>query len=234
MKRRVWAYALTGTGVLVAIVGAVLSFGYHRITGGAVAPDYKQCVVGGVLLLFALVLIGCLAGEIAQDNFSCKCEALFSAREFEEEKKLLDKVRKNHFLFPFMREKYYLIAIKNALARDDLARAKSYSECLRHWNDDSIKYKTSYATTLILLDEEEEDKARTEYEDFRIHNERYALYKEQLEVLNAIFARLFGRCDVPLPQAAVDSPFPVVKRILGKYFERTAEDAREAQKEQTE
>lgn len=210
MKRRIWAYILTGFGAALAIAGAAVAF------------CYRQYVVGAILSALTIVAVFCFAGEIVQDNFAKKCELLFSAREFDEERELLEKVRRNFLLFPFVRERYYLNAIRNAVARDDLTFARSHIDRLRHGGDRSLKYKTAFATVLILLDEGKVNEARAEYEDFRIHNEHYSLYKTQLEVLNALFARLFTKSDAPLPDAAVNSSFPVVKRILGRHFEERA------------
>lgn len=212
MKRRIWAYALTGIAAAIAVAGAAVAF------------CYRQYVVGAMLSVLTLVAICCFIGEIMQDNFAMKCEALFSSRRYEEERALLEKVRKNYFLFPFVRERYYLNAIGNAAARDDLALAKSYIDRLRHGGDRGLKYKTAYLTVLILLDEGNVNEARSEYEDFRINNERFTLYQSQLEILGALFARLFTTSDSPLPEAAVDSPYPVVKRILGRHFEKAAEN----------
>ncbi len=108
MKRRVWAYSLTGIAAAVTITGVVLSF------------CFAQYVVGAILLPVTLVLILCLAGEIVQDNFYMKSEALFVARRYEEERLLLERVRNNHLIFPFVRERYYLCSVRNALVRDDL------------------------------------------------------------------------------------------------------------------
>lgn len=212
MKRRVWAYSLTGIAAAVTITGVVLSF------------CFAQYVVGAILLPVTLVLILCLAGEIVQDNFYMKSEALFVARRYEEERLLLERVRNNHLIFPFVRERYYLCSVRNALVRDDLLLAKSCIDRLRHGGDRGLKYKTAYATVLILLDEGKVSEARSEYEDFRVHNEHYAVYNSQLEMLEALFSHLFTKNDTPILEAAVHSPYPVIKRILGRHIEeRTAE-----------
>lgn len=51
------------------------------------------------------------------------------------------------------------------------------------------------------------------------------MYREQLEVLDALFARLFTRSDKPLPASVSASFFPVVSRILGKHFEERAAES---------
>ena len=216
IKRKVWAYVLTAIAVAIAVAGSAVAF------------VYAQYVVGSILAALSVILIFCLAGEIMQDNFYQKSERLFIARKYDEERALLDQVKANHLLFPFVRERYYLIAIRNALARDDLSRAKSYidrvrhgDERLRHGDDKNLKYKTAYARVLILLDEGNTDDARAEYEDFRINNEHYAIYQTRLEILSALFARLFSKHDAPLPEAAVNSPYPVIKRILGRHLEES-------------
>ena len=222
IKRMVWAYVLTGIAAAIAAAGAIVAF------------LYAQYAVGAVAAALAALLILCLAGEIVQDNYYQRCEALFSARRFEEEHALLERIKGNQLLFPFMRERYYIVAIRNAIARDDLALAKSYIDRLRHVDDRfrhsddrGMKYKTAYAYVLILLDAGKTDEARTEYEDFRINNEQYAIYQPQIEVLNALFARLFSRSDAPLPAAAVDSPYPVIKRILGRHVEENMANSHE-------
>ena len=209
MKRRIWLYALT----------CILFAG---ITAGAVVAFlYGQTVIGTVACVCALLCILCLAAEILQDNFFDKCEKLFAARKFDEERAVLDKVQRNRILFPFVRTGFYLHAVKNAVARDELTLAKAYVDRLRHGGDAGLKYRTAYVKILILLDENEVSQARAEYEDFRIHNEHYAIYQTQLEILDALFSRL-AHGDKPLPETAVESCFPVVKRILGRHFEERA------------
>lgn len=210
MKRRVWVYALTAAATAAVVAGSIASF-----CEGLYA-------VGVITAVLALIFAFCLAGEIVQDNFRLKSEKLFAARKFDEEREMLERVQRNHLIFPFVRETFYFVALRNAAARDDLEFAKSYVERLRHGGDRGLKYKTAYVYTLILLDEGNVTAARAEYEDFRIHNERYAIYQSQLEVLGALFARLFTKNDTPLPEAAVNSPYPVVKRILGRHFEERA------------
>ena len=208
--RRIWAYVLTGIAAALLAAGCAVSF------------VYAQYAIGATLAALFVVAVLCLVAEIVQDNYYQKCESLFSERKFEEEYALLEKIKSNHLLFPFMREHYYLIAVRNALARDELALAKAYIARLRHGDDRSLKYKTSYATVLILLDEGSVNPASSEFEHFRIHNEHYVIYKTQLEVLESLIARLFSKHDLPLPAAAVDSPYPVVKRILGRHFEEAS------------
>ncbi len=210
MKRRIWLYVLTCLLFICLAVGAVFAF------------LYGQPVVGALACVFAAMCVLGLAAAILQDNFYYKCESLFVARRFDEEKAVLDGVQRNHVLFPFVRVGYYLLAVNNAVARDDLATAKAYIDRLRHGGDTGLKYRTAYVQILILLDENDVQAARAEYEDFRIHNEHYALYKSQLEVLHALFSRLNSENEVPLPEAAVNSYFPVVKRILGRHFEQRA------------
>ncbi len=43
-------------------------------------------------------------------------------------------------------------------------------------------------------------------------------------MLEALFSHLFTKNDTPILEAAVHSPYPVIKRILGRHIEeRTAE-----------
>lgn len=210
VKRKVWVYAVTAVATAVAVAGSIVAF------------CEKLYAVGVIVAVLALIGSFCLAGEVVQDNFRLKSEKLFAARKYDEEREMLESVQKNHLLFPFVRETFYLVALKNAVARDDLALARAYIDRLRHGGERGLKYKSAYLFTLILLDEGDFPAARAEYEDFRIHNEQYALYQSQLEVLGALFNRLFTKNDAPLPKAAVNSPYPVVKRILGRHFEENA------------
>ena len=211
----VWAYVLTGIAAVLAAAGSVVAF------------CYAQYAVGAILAALALIGLLAFVAEIVQDNFYQKSERLFLARKFDEEKELIEKVKNNHLLFPFVRESYYMLAIRNALARDDLALVKSYIDRLRHGDDHGQKYKTAYAYTLLLLDAGDVNAARAEYEEFRTHNEHYAVYKLQLEVLQALFARLDGKHDIPLPEAAVNTPYPIIKRILGRNIEERMAESHE-------
>ena len=213
-KRRVWAYALTSVATAIALAGTIVAF------------VYAQYAVGAILAVLTVIGALVLAGEIVQDNFYLKSENLFSAHKFDEEKALLERVERNHLFFPFVQERYYAIALRNALARDDLSLVKSYIDKLRHVDDryrhsdgKSIKSGTAYAYILILLDEGRYEEARAEYGEFCLENKNYAIYQTQIEILRALFSRLFGKSDAPLPPAAIDSPYPVIKRILGRHVE---------------
>ena len=109
-----------------------------------------------------------------------------------------------------------------SMAKDELGEAKKYIDRIRHGGDAGWKYQTAYCAVLIALDEGNVSEARTEYDDFRLHNQGVELYREQLEVLDALFARLFSRNDTPLPATVAQSHYPVVQRILGKHFEERA------------
>lgn len=223
IKRRVWAYVLTAIVVAATIAGAVLAF---------VNAKY---VVGATLAALTVFSTLCLAAEIVQDNFIQQCEALFATQRFEEENELLQKIKNNHLLFPFMRERFYITAIRNAFARDDLALVSSYiarlrhgDDRLRHGDDRHLQYKTAYGHILMLLDGDKFDEARAEYEDFRTNNEHYAIYQPQLEVLGALFHCLSGKEAQPLPPLVTGSHYPIIKRILSRCGEETAAAVNEA------
>ena len=78
---------------------------------------------------------------------------------------------------------------------------------------------------MIRLDEGDVEGARTEYEEFRTRNKNVPVYQEEIQALNAVFARLFSRRDEPLPAPVVECPYPVMKRILGKHFEYRAAES---------
>ena len=106
------------------------------------------------------------------------------------------------------------------MALDDLETASRYVESLRHGGGAGWKYKTAYSHILIKLDAGDIETARTEYEEFRTQCAHAEIYREQIAILKAIFQRLLTvRNTEPLPAAAVESPYPVISRILGKHYE---------------
>ncbi len=212
MKKRVGLYALTLIALFAFMACAFVAFWYGQYAVGAIA-----CVCClGVLL--------CLIGEVVEDEYFVKCEKLFSERKYDEEKAVLDKVQRNHFIFPFVRTGFYRRAMRNAAARDDLELCERYIEVVRHGGETAPKFRTAYLLTLIKLDRGDAEGARAEFEEFRSRNKDVELYREEIEALGAVFARLFTRHDEPLPASVLDCPYPVMKRILGKHFEAKASE----------
>lgn len=146
----------------------------------------------------------------------------FRARNFDEAEKYALEIAGSKLFYPIMRFTGFCVMLAISMAKDDLQEAEKYIFRIRHGGGAGWKYRTAYYYTLILIDKGDVPAARAEYEDFRIHNQNVEFYQSQLEVLDAIFRRLFTRNDTPLPASVTDSFFPVVHRILGKHFEAQA------------
>ena len=213
MRKRSGLYALTAIATAAFVGCAIAAFWYAKYFLGAVAC---VCCVSTVF---------CLAGEIVEDNYFVLCDKLFSERKYEEEKRVLDKVQHNHFIFPFVRTNFYRLAIRNAAARADMETCGQYIEFVRHGGEPAPRYRTAFFATLMKLDEGDVEGARAEYEEFRTRNKNVPVYQEEIRSLNAVFARLFSHKDEPLPASVVECPYPVMKRILGKHFEYRAAES---------
>lgn len=169
--------------------------------------------------VFAVAALFTLLTAFLQDNLNLECDRLFLAKRYEEERALLEKRMKRPFFFLVrLVGIYHYICV--CMALDDFPNALRYIDRVRHGGGAAWKYKTAYFYILIQLDGGEIKKARAEFEDFRKWCEHAVVYRTQLQVLSAIFARLLSTRDqAPLPEAAVNSNFPVVGRILGRALE---------------
>ena len=207
MKRNIILYSLLS---LVALLFA----------GVAVFGFVKESTITGVVFsvitgLWVLYIIATAARDALFDT----CVKLFEEKRFEEERALLEKKMRSPFYF-VLRITVIQHYISVCAALDDLATAKRYIDSIRHGGGNGWKYRTAYLYILIMLDEENFQVARTEYNDFRRDCQHAEVYKGQLEVLQAIFSQIFTlRNSTPLPKAAVGSSFPVVNRILGRCYE---------------
>lgn len=204
--------------VVVLLSLCIALFAACAVYGG-IKANVGAVVIMCVMAIFSLL---CLLGIIRQGRLCAQIEKLLPERRFREAKDVLDRAMKNYLLFPFMRISLYSYYIVTAAALDDLPLAEKYIDRLRHGGGPGWKYKTAYLYILIKLDEGDVKTAQAEYADFRHNNEKAEIYRQQIEVLDAVFSRLFSRSDEPLPEAAVNSFFPVLHRILGKHFERQA------------
>ncbi len=209
MKRQVGLYVGFSLSAALCAAGAVASFVYGVIYMGVIAS-----VVAAVAVLW-------LATAIAQDNFNLRCGKLCEEKKYEEERALIEKKMKSPFFF-LIRIVALTRYIRVSMALDDLPTAKRYIDSLRHGGGEGWKYKTAFFFILIKLDEGDFETARFEYEDFRRACANAEIYKEELEILSAIYRRLLKTDTEPLPAAAVDSPFPVLGRVLGRIYEARA------------
>ena len=211
MKRNLFVYIGLSAAAALLIAGTVLGF---------LSDEYYYLGIIGAVVLIADVFA--LATVITQDNLNIKCGKLCDEKRYDEEKALIERKMKSPLFF-LIRTVALTRYVRVNMALDDLPTAKRYVDRLRHGGGLGWKYMTAYYFILIKLDEGDLVTARTEYEEFRTQCAHAEIYREQIEVLTAIFHRLFGTNNMePLPAAAVSSPFPVVSRVLGRVYEARA------------
>lgn len=220
MKRNLFLYI--GLPILSAVC---LALGAWLL---AVQKQAGELVLGILLLVFAVFVLLILTKIVIQDNLNIKCGKLCEEKKYAEEKALIEKKMGSPFFF-LVRTVALMRYVRVSMALDDLPTAKRYIDRLRHGGGAGWKYMTAFFFILIKLDEGDVATARTEYEEFRTQCAHAEIYREQIEVLTAVFRRLFGADNAqPLPKAVVDSPFPVVSRVLGRAYEaRSAARAEE-------
>lgn len=188
-------------------------------------------VVAFVLEYWALGIVACvgflavlwlLIGVLRLQTQLAAFEACLKGRDLDGAERAVNIIRESKIFYPIMRFSLFRVTLLLCMAKDELDEAKKSILRIRRDGGVGWKYRTAYYTILIALDEGDISLARSEYEDFRLHNQGVELYKEQLEVLDALFGRLFTHNDTPLPESVGKSVFPVVHRILGKHFEEQA------------
>ncbi len=211
MKNNTFLYC---TLALTAIAGAVATiFGFWR--------NILILEIFGIAGL-VIAFLGTVT-FVPQIKLNSECDRLFGEKKFEEERAFLEKKMKNPF---YLLSRIHILThyIRVCMILDDLATASRYIDRLRHGGGVAWKYKTAYCFILIKLDEGDLKTARRDYESFRTHCSHADVYKTQIEILTAIFSRLLSiKNATPLPEAAVESHFPVVGRILGRNYEEQAE-----------
>lgn len=178
--------------------------------------------LGALACVVFLAVLWLLAGFMRLKTLLAAFESDMKNRNFEEAEKVAQTIKNSKLFYPVMRFMGLRVMLQVSMAKDELGEAKKYIDRIRHGGGAGWKYQTAYCAVLIALDEGSVDEARAEYEDFRLHNQGVELYQEQLEVLDALFERLFTRNDTPLPESVGKSLYPVVQRILGKHFEERA------------
>ncbi len=207
MRRHLVYYVCLSVAVALCIAAAVCLFVYDIAYAGALV------VVGAVCFALALSIL------IAQDDLNRKCGKLCAEKRYAEERAILEKKLKSPLLF-LVRTVVYQRYIRVTMALDDLPAAKRAIDSLRFRGGAEWKYKTAFFFILIKLDEGDKETAHAEYEEFTRMCSGAEIYREELDILRAVFRTLFTNSDEPLPQAAVQSPFPVLFRVLGKKYER--------------
>ncbi len=195
------------------------------IVGAVVAFLNRYWALGAVACIVFLFVLWFLAGVLRLQKLLAAFETCLLRRDLGGAEKAYSAIRGSKLFYPIMRFSGFRVKVLLSMAKDELDEAKKYIERIRHDGGVGWKYRTAYYTVLIALDEGDLALARAEYDDFRLHNQGVELYKEQLEILDALFARLFTHNDTPLPESVGRSVFPVVQRILGKHFEQQAAES---------
>lgn len=207
MKRNIYVY-------LIQLVSIGLFVGlsvYFFVVG--------QEYAGGLLCAGAVLILLSMIAYAVQETLNLTCDALFREKKFDEERALIERKMKSPIYF-LMRIPAMMHYVCVTMALDDLDTAERYIARLRHGGGRGWLYKTAYCNCLIKLDRGDISAAKKEFEEFRRDCAQAVVYREQIEVLTAIFSRLLTvRNAVPLPEAAVKSSYPVVSRILGRHYE---------------
>lgn len=215
--------------VLYCFVFGIVGLYFAALVGLSVYGYLKGQIAGGIGLdILAVCCLLALLAMILREKLDRKCAELFEEKKYAEARAYLEKVRKGPLSF-LTRVRAMSNYVCVCMALDDLPNAARIIDRLRHGGGKGWKYMTAYCYILIRLDGGDVETARAEYEEFRTQCANAEIYKDQIEVLTAIFRRLMGTSDnEPLPQTAVNSRYPVVGRILGKiYEERAAKSGRE-------
>lgn len=203
-------------------VASVVLFELAFIACAVAAFVKGYWALGALACVAFFAVLWLLAGLMRLHTLLAAFEADMKKRDLVGAEKTAHAIKNSKLFYPVMRFTGLRVMLQVRMAQDDLADAKNYVERIRHDGGIGWKYRTAYYTVLIALDEGDVALASAEYEDFRSHNQGVELYKEQLEVLDALFGRLFTHNDTPLPESVGRSVFPVVHRILGKHFEARA------------
>lgn len=194
------------TGLATAFFAAVTFVGF-----------WFGVIVAGVLgAVMTLVGVWFFAGSILREQVYDRFEKKFAQKDFHGAVAVLEKASRNHLFFPLYRMVVYQLYLKAYLALDDTAAAAKYVDCLRHAGGEGWKYRTAFFVVLFNLDWEDFAAAHAEYEGFRKACEQSEIYREQIAILEALFARIAGE-KATLPEGAKTSPYPIVHRIVEKY-----------------
>lgn len=207
MKRNIYVYLVQA--VCIAVFTG-LSVNFFLIGQG---------YAGALLCAAAVLTLLSMIAFAIQETLNLTCDALFRAKKFEEERALIERKMKSPIYF-VMRITAMMHYVCVTMALDDLETSERYIARLRHNGGRGWLYKTAYCNCLIKLDRGEVAAAKKEFEEFRRDCAQTVIYREQIEVLTAIFSRLLtARNTAPLPEAAVNSSYPVINRILGRHYE---------------
>ena len=205
MKRNLIAVCVfTGLVTLFFIAVSVVGFCYGVTVAGA---------LGAVMAaISAWMLIGSVWREVQFERFRHK----FAARDFMGAVRGLDGAAKNVLLFPVFRTVAYRLYMMGYTALGDTASAERYISALRHMGGAGWRFRTSFYFVLLNFAWEDISATREEFEEFRACCSHAAIYKEELEVLSALFAHIDGERG-ELPDSVKNSPYPAVHKIIERY-----------------
>lgn len=205
MKRNLVAVCII-TGFVTAFFIAVAAVGFY----------YRVAVAGALGAVMAGVSAWMLAGSIWREINYERFRRKFEARDFMGAVRVLDKASKNVLLFPVFRTVAYRLYVMGYTALGDTASAERYISVLRHMGGAGWRFRTSFYYVLLNLAWEDIDAAREEFEEFRANCSHAVIYKEELEVLTALFARIDGEGG-ELPDSVKNSPYPAVHNVIERY-----------------
>ncbi len=213
-KNGLWIVFVCGLWLATA---GLLGVGIYFFADGRIVSGVVALAAAVIALYFALFFV-------YQKRRVSSFLAAVGAKDYERAREIAERTADSHLIFyPLMRLDSLQMRLNAAMALDDLDKAADMIAAIRHNGGYAWRYRTAYFHILILLDREEYAEARKEYADFRADNHDVELYRPQIEVLEAVFSRLFLRDDLPLPDAVLTSSLPVVQRILGRHFDREAQ-----------
>ena len=205
MKRNLTVVCVL-TGLCTALFAGVAAVGFV----------YGLIAVGVTGCLMAVVSLWYLAGSIQRERLYLRFERRFAAADYAAAVALLDRASHNPIFFPVYRIIVFQLYIRAYLALDDTAQAAKYVDILRHAGGTGWKYRTAFLVIVVNLDWEDIAAAQEEYDAFRKDCAHAQIYREQIGILDAVFAHLAGETP-PVPDAAKRSPYPVVHRVIQKY-----------------
>ncbi len=183
---------------------------------GVVCFVYGQYAPGGIAVAFLLVCLWAFAGYVFREIVRERFVGRYRVRDYAGAKAVLDRAARNHLLYPFMRIALNQMYLRVSLCLDDIPAAVHYADLLRRVGGDGWKYKTAYFMILFHLDWEDLSAARVEYESFRTACAGAAVYREQLEILSAVFAHIDGQGG-ELPAGVKQADYPILHRIVRRY-----------------
>ncbi|MDE7158957.1 MAG: hypothetical protein K2N74_05205 [Clostridiales bacterium] len=194
------------TGLVTAFFGAVAFLGFW----------YNVLVAGVLGAVMAAVSLWVLMGSVWRERCYEKFDRHFDEHDFYAAKLVLDKASKNVILYPVFRSVAGQLYMKAYMALDDISATEHYVSLLRRIGGAGWRYRTAFFFILLNLEWKDISAARGEFEDFRQNCGHAEIYREQIQILTALFALIDGK-ESELPDSVKNSPYPVVHRLLERH-----------------